>query len=291
MARLPRDNAASGIMDVWDPGTFDTELLEFLQRHTDAILSYFETDRDIFLSHDLGRGADRPILRPENPHADAYYALLEAVSELMVSRSMRAFHYTRLTDLEVMEVRQSGIELSTPATFRRRLDAVIASDGLSADTADRLYDASPFQSDQQKSRSGKFWMTSHPIEVSDAGVRPLMERWGGEVASFWINDETASEPLRKLGKARIVEIATPIGATNHAYNAGEAAVATFGRARGAIPDKSAFDLYVKKPLPPNAVLTIHTEGETAFKAVGTSYPPGFVDVDLGRWKELTGEED
>lgn len=291
MARLPKDSVISVVIDVWDRGTFNADLLEVLEGHAELIRAYFDTEHSIFLSYDLGRDPDRPMLRPENPHAGAYYALLDAVGELLASCNIRAFHYTRLTDDEVADLRRSGIHLSTPETLRRRLDALVASGGLPVDIANRFYDASPFHSDQRDARSGKFWMVSHPITIDDGGVKPLMERWGGEVVAFWVSDAALSAPLTKLGKARIIEIAVPLDATRHALVASEAVVATFGRSLGAIPDKSAFDLYVQTPLPASAVLAVHTEDEATFAAMGRTYPAGFIDVDAGRWKELTGEDD
>lgn len=279
------------VIDVWDVRTFDPDLLEGLEEHAELIRTHFETEHANFLSYVDGRGPDCPTLRPENPHAAAYYGLLDAVGKLMASRTIRAYHYTRLTDDEVFDLLRSGIHLSTPASLRRRLDALVASGGLPADIANRLYAASPFHSEQQKARSGKFWMVSHPIAIDDSGVAPLMERWGGEVASFWASDAALTAPLTRLGQARIIEIATTLDATRHSHAASKAVVATFGRSLGAIPDKSAFDLYVKAPLPAAAVLAVHTENHAAFEAMGRTYPVGFVDVDVGRWKELTGEDD
>jgi hypothetical protein len=44
------------------------------------------------------------------------------------------------------------------------------------------------------------------------------------------------------------------------------------------------------PLPATAVLAVHTEGDPSFGGMGRSYPAGYVDVSIGRWKELTGED-
>lgn len=288
---MRKDSDFSAVIDVWNPGTFDADLRKTLDEHADLVRVYFDTDHDIFLFHDLGHGPDHFMPRAENTHAGKYYKLLDAVGELMASRTIRAFHYTRLTDEEVIDLRRSGIHLSTPETLRLRLDTLVATGCLSADTANRLYDASPFHSDQRDGRSGKFWMASHPIAIDDGGVKPLMERWGGEVASFFVGDLALSAPLSRLGKARIIEIATPLGATRHTYAASKAVVATFGRSLGAIPDKFDFDLYVNTPLPANTVLTVHTEGEATFVAMGRTYPADFVDVAEGRWKELTGEDE
>jgi hypothetical protein len=43
---------------------------------------------------------------------------------------------------------------------------------------------------------------------------------------------------------------------------------------------------VTSPLPPAAVLAVHTEGEPTFNGMGQSYPTSFVYIDIGRWKEL-----
>jgi hypothetical protein len=45
------------------------------------------TNRGIFLSHDLGRGPERPMLRPENPYSPAFLGLTEMIAEQMQSRT------------------------------------------------------------------------------------------------------------------------------------------------------------------------------------------------------------
>jgi hypothetical protein len=278
-------------IDVWDVGTFDSALIALLEAEADLVRNYLETDHQIFLSHDLGHGPSRSILRPENPYASGFHDLREAVGREMEQRTIRAFHYTRLTDGEVATLDHDGIRLSTPETLQGRLNDVVASGGLNRADADKIYTESPFHSNQREARSGKFWMTSHPIAVQDGGVVPLMEHWGGEVASMWIRDRALATALASLGKPRIIEVAVPIRATNHSYRAGEAVIATFGRSRGSIPQKLDFDLYTKQPLPPNAVLAVHTEGDAPFVDMGRDYPAGYIDVAIGRWKELTGEDE
>jgi hypothetical protein len=278
------------LIDVWDVQTFDFELIAFLEEHVDVVRDYLKTDHQIFLSHDLGRGPGRSIFRPENPHALAFHNLQERVDLEMQGRTIRAFHYTRLTDGEVAIFKRDGIHLSTSASLRHRFDDAVAEGSLTRDAADQLYAESAFHSDQLEARSGKFWMTSHPTAVDDRGVEPLMRHWGGEVASIWIQDETLSASLASLGKPRIVEVAVPMNTTRHSYNAAQAVVATFARSHGSIPGKLAFDLFVDQPLPATAILAVHTEGDAPFAEMGRSYPAGFVNVDIGHWKELTDEE-
>jgi hypothetical protein len=171
------------------------------------------------------------------------------------------------------------------------LDALVAAGELASDIAEALYAASPFHSNQRKAREGKFWMTSHPTAIDDLGVEPLLAHWGGEAASMWTHDPALRAPLALVGTPSVVELAVPMGLTRDSYWAGVAVVATFGRSLGCIPDKHAFSLYTIAPLPHDAIIEVHREGEASFATMGRGYPARFVDVAIGRWKELTGEED
>lgn len=279
------------LIDVWDVTTFDLELVAVLSAAADIVHGYMTRDHEIFLSHDLGRGPERSILRPDNAYAGGLMALKEQINELMKARTIRAWHYTRLTDAEVRRLYATGVELSTPMSLEARLRERVAAGELSVETADALYAASPFQSDQLASRANKFWMTSHPIDIADSGVKPLMAQWGGEVASFWMKDPDHRLILAGIGRRRVIEVAVPLEVTAHAFPAAEAVIATFGRSLGCIPSKSAFDLYASAPLPGEAILAVHSDSETPFSQMARGYPLNFIDVDLGRWKELTGEDD
>ena len=256
---------ADRLTDVWDAKTFDPVLTAQLHDQIDVITDYVARDREIFLAHELGRS--RSLMRPENVHAGAFIALREAMGEAMKNRTIRAWRYTRLTDAEVELARRDGIHLSTPQTLRTRLETLVVSGDLTGAQLEALDAASPFH-EELKSRSEKFWLASHPIPIDDGGVEPLMAHWGGEVGSMWLKDEALLAPLAKIGRPRILEVAVPLALTNHAFSAGCAVVATYGRAQGARP-----------------------EGEVGFDAMGRSHPAGFVNVSIGFWKELTGEDD
>lgn len=278
-------------IDVWDLATFDAQLVAILDANADLIWNYMVRDHEIFQTHELASGPDRALMRPSNAYAARIVSLKEALAFEMRSRTMRAWHYTRLTDGEAFAMKSSGVDISTLGSLQARLSARVAAGDFNQTVADELFAASPFHSDQLGGRSNKFWMTSHPVVIDDSGVEPLMARWGGEVASFWLKDAGYLATLASVGRRSIVELAVSLAQTHHAHSAGEAVIATFGRCLGCIPSKQAFDLYVTSHLPGSAVLAIHTEPDPTFAAIGVTFPPGFVDVDIGRWKELTGEDD
>lgn len=274
-------------IDVWNAATFDDELSSLLADHAALIRNYMTADRDIFLSYDLGRGPRRPLMRPDNPHATSFLALKETVSKEMSSRIIRAWHYTRLTGSELESMRRDGIHLSTPKTLRARLDALITSGKLDAQQADALFKYSPFHQ-QLDIRANRFWMVSHPIAVDDSGVVPLMSHWGGEVASMWVDDPLLLHPLTVIGKARVLEVYAPLSFSRHSYSAAEAVIATFSRSLGCIPDNRGFDLYVTVPLPPSALIQVHSSDDGTFPVLGRGYPADYADTSADDWRALTG---
>jgi hypothetical protein len=212
---------------------------------------------------------------PENPFAGEFMAVSDHIGRLMEERTIRAWHYTRLTDAEVETLRRDGIQLSTLDSFRARLAVQVAAGILDQDTADQLFTDSPFQGDQRRSRANKFWMVSHPHEIEDGGVELLLESWGGEVTYFWQRDPVLQALLRDIGRPRVLEIAVPMARAWGSSSAGTAVVAAYGRALGWRCDTKAFDLYVHQPLGPENVLMVHSEGEPSFCALARGYPAGY----------------
>ena len=268
-------NARGAFIDVWNADTFDPELREVLDDRSELISGYFITSRRQWLEREA---SDHTMPYPENPFAGEFIGLKEHVVGLMEVRTIRAWHYSRMTDAEVALLRRDGICLSTLATIRARLDAQVAAGTFAREIADKLFAESPFQSEQFGSRSNKFWMVSHPLEIEDGGVELLLESWGGESAYFWQRDPAIQELLKRTGRPRVLEIAMPLAHSRHAYAAADAVVATYGRRLGCRTDKKAFDLYTHQSLGPEQLLAIHSEGERPYASMGRGYPPGYVDV-------------
>ncbi len=276
-------------LDLWDVKTFDPALVAVLTKNAELIRAHIETERCIFLTYDYGPGRASCGGRPENPHAHAYLQLQDDMAADMQFRTIRAYHYTRLTDSEVEAMQRDGIHLSTLATLRRRLNTCVVDGLLTTAEADALYAASPFH-EQITIRAGRFWLTSHPFVVDDLGVFPLLTHWGGEATYMWLQDEALIAKVQAIGKPRIIEAAVSLNSTTASHRAGESALATFARSLGCVTSKHAIDVCVTAALPFEAILAVHTDGQHTFTAMGRSYPAGFVDLDLTHWKDLTGED-
>ena len=264
---------AADLIDVWDIDTFDRDLIAQLHANAALMCSYMSTDREILLE----RIASEPrAAYRSNPHAESYLSFVEDLGRHMEARTIRAWHYTRLTDSEVETLLTVGIRPSTLETTRQRLDAQIAAGQISGEVGKALFEASPLHDPQQvEPRSNKFWLISHPMKVEDDRVTLLLNNWGGEVVYFWLEASHLQQIVGRIGRARVLEVGVPLDATRHVYSASKAVAATFARRLGCVSDFEAFDLCAIRPLGPEAVLTIHTEGETAFDQIGKRYPIDF----------------
>lgn len=284
--RRTQPEQSIALIDVWNVETFDAKLKSVLEAEADLIRNYETRERAIFEEHDLGRGGGRSLIRPDNQYAAAHIRLRERLGDIMKSRTIRAWHYTRLTDAEVGVIQRDGIHLSTPQTLRARLDTMVMAGAVSAGSADAIYDASPFHGDQLEARRDKFWMASHPLKVDDGGVELLLRHWGGEVSYFWNKDPDLLGMLAAVGKPRVIEIAVPLAQTRHSFAAGEAVLATVARALGCVKSSYSFDVYTKEPLPPASILAVHSDGDPTFAAIGVGYPIGVAEMTASPSEEI-----
>lgn len=268
----------TAVIDVWDPGTFDDELRGDLDAHAEMILNFFVTSRRLYAEREA---SDHTMPYPENPHAGPFQWVTEHIMRLMERRTIRAWHYSRMTDPEVDALCSGGIYPSTLDNIRARFAAQVAAGAFTEEIADRLLADSPYQSKQLGSRSNKFWMVSHPVGIEDSGVELLLESWGGECAYFWQRDPQLQKLLTGIGTPRVLEIFVPLCHSRHSYSAAAAVVAAYGRMLGTTTDKKAFDLYAHQSLGPEHVLAVHSEGDQAFAAIARGYPSGYAEAEPG----------
>lgn len=267
----------STLIDVWDIKTFDDALMTELDAKCEALCNYEYTSKKNYREQQAAKGW---LPLEENPYAaERQYILEQIIMPMMEHRTIRAWHYTRLTDDEVKLLQSDGIHTSDLAAIRKRLDAQVTAGVVSAEVADALHGASPFHH-QNEARSGKFWMTSHPFPADHHGVELLLTHWGGEGVYFWLEDGELIELVKGIGQPRVIEVAVPLDVTTGAYSAARAVIATFVMAHDCEPDWPAFDVYTTSALGADAVLNVLTEGDHDFSALGRGYPAQFADREI-----------
>lgn len=255
------------VIDVWDIESYDSALRGLLAANDRLITDYARVDREI----DAEYRASRLGLRRDNPHAPAYYRLIDAVADEMRRRTIRGWHYSRLTDDEIERLLVSGLEPSSLDGLRRRLNARVAAADFTEEQAEAIYRSSPFH-EQLGSRAGKIYMVAMPEPLEESGLEEIIGHWGGESAFFWQRDPQILALLQATGRAAIIEIAMPLVSSRHHGAAGQSAVHRFARSLGCDVAPYDFELYSVDPLPGSAIRAVHRQDDALFGRVGSDYP-------------------
>lgn len=265
----------NGLIDLWNPATFDDGLLAELRCEAGMIRDYFATERANYEAYNAP--GNRDMLR-ENPHGHIYNVFVDKVlASLMAARTVRGWHYTRMTDAEVELLRRGGVYPSSLETIRRRLDSLAAAGEITSETADVLFAESPFHSDEMGGRGDKFWTTSQPAPVTRSDVTSLLGSWGGESIYWRIQDPELVASIGRIGRPRVLEIALPLNAGPDARAAARAVTRTFAAGLGCRVTRERLDLHVVRPLGPEAVVAVHTEGDEIYERIGRDYPIVFAE--------------
>ena len=256
---------ATAAIDLWDPASFDPALIGHLDAGADILRAYVETGLRIDEDYEAN---PRQMIRESNPHWDAFEGLRQSLEALLRQRVARAWHYTRLTDDDAAVIKEYGVSLSTAAAFRRRLDALVEARLLTSTQADAIFAASVLNGSQKAQRLGQFCMTAYPLPLDDWGIQPLVKRWGGEVAAFHLQDDDLRALLATIGPPRVFELAAPLANVKQDTAHGVLAAHGLGVAFGRVMP----ELFSTKPLGPECLLALHSEGEGAYQGVGHAYP-------------------
>ena len=261
-------------MDTWNPRTFNCELLEALRDNSELIVAYHQEDRRLMDEH---LNSDPYESLKPNQYAPEYRALQEHIlTPLMEDQRIRVWHYSRLTDDEVVSMERE-LEPSTLPGLWRRLERLIQQRVLTKEEAKIIYRDSPFQK-QSDSRAGIFCTVDIPKRSDYPGVKPLLESWGGESAYFWLSDKQLAAKLKIIGTPRIVEVETPLRDRSNAFEAADMTIRSWANHLGLTVNRSGHDLFIKDCLGEARMLRVHTQGDGVFEAMARTYPDDYADL-------------
>mgnify|MGYP005862217807 CR=1 FL=1 len=257
-------------IDTWDSDTFDDQLAEFLKSHAESFEKYFKEENRL---KNLDPDEDRIERLKGNLFFEKFEHIQIQVSKMLHDKPIRLWHYARLIDFEV-EKFYKGIDLSTPMTMKKRLHSAQEAGHLSQTEVEIIEKFSPFNT-QLDIRTNRFWCVNAPISVSDSGVRPLLQHWGGEAVYFHLEDELVQQRLKTLGNARVLEISAPLRCSNLLYQISGCVLNTIALEAGFIPCSSLVDVCIKGETQKMKLLRVHTEDDDNFERIGITYPSEF----------------
>jgi hypothetical protein len=262
------------LIDVWDTVTFDEELRRVLDANSALLCNYWLENGRLLQERQAQTLRGPP---SENVHAAGYLALEEEVAGLMEGRTIRAWHYTRLTPEEVAAILASGMQPMTLAGIAERLENAVAAGNLDKFTADVLFAASPYHHQTLGNREGRIWLTARPYPADHGNVEELVEKWGGESLYFNHDEEDApAELLRRIGSACVVEIALQLALTTSARCAAENVLEAWSLMLGCTDGSGGgSDMVATAPIEAGSIIAIHREGDGRFETHADEYTSRF----------------
>lgn len=262
------------MIDVWDVETFDPELRSYLEQNAELIRNFWAESQRLFEEREKQtvRG-----FHEQNVFGPPHSALYADITVMMEKRTIRAWHYTRLTDGEAAGIRAKGMHPMSLDLIRRRLDAMIDAGELASTVADNLFAASPYHEQIEGNRNGKIWLSSQPFEMDDSMVTGLVTGWGGESLNFDHQEGPIAALLKSIGRPRVIEFALPLRVITRIDSAAKDVVDAYSFALGC---KGAWgggsDIVAVEPIPPEWIVAIHSPSEAHFEIFGRGYPARWI---------------
>lgn len=249
--------SAATPIDVWDVATFDPELAAELSRNAEVIQAYWRESRRLFEEREAQTVRGPPEL---NRFGWSYQSLGERITALMEVRTIRAWHFTRLTDREVAGIVADGMPPMTLAVIRGRLDRAVAEGAIGAATADELYAASPYHRQIDGNRENRTWLAAQPYPIDDSGVVELLATWGGESIGFNHRSGRLRDMLKGVGRPRVLEMHIPLSATTRAGEAANNVLDAYSFTLGCYGGwGGGADIVVVEPVEPEWIEAVHSE--------------------------------
>ncbi len=261
------------MIDLWNPNTFSVELQRTLTAESQLIFDYHSEACRLMDEH--LNSSPYQSLKPNR--FSSYYLWFQEhdLTPILAEARIRTWHYARLLDHEVDEMQQRLIP-SSLEFLQKRLHDLVAKELLSEEEADKVFQESPFQS-QEDIRSGRLWTVTVPLHHSDGGVSPLLGSWGGESAYFWLSDKTLAAKLKSFGLSRILEIEAALLDGLNAFSASNTVLEAWAKKLGVSVVPTGCDLAITNCLGTAKLVRVHTEGESTFDAVAKTYPESVVE--------------
>ena len=261
---------SSTVIDLWNPCTFSLELQRALTAESQLVFDYHSEERRLMDEH--LNSSPYQSLKPNRFSSDYLWFQEHELTPILTETRIRVWHYARLLDHEVNGMQQ-GLVPSSLEFLQERLHKLVAMELLSQEEADKIFQESPFHS-QENIRSGKLWTVTVPQHHRAGGVSPLLESWGGESAYFWLSDKSVAAKLKKLGFPRILEIESELSDGLNAFSASSTLLEAWARKIGVSVVPTGCDLAITNCLGTAKIVRVHTEGESTFGEVGKTYPKG-----------------
>lgn len=177
-----------------DESTWPNELIECLERNYNVFHGW------------EARRADLPSNFVDGPMYDLAY---EDLRDTLNQFSVKGYHCTRLTDIEMAEISGNGMSLQDGETLTARISRVLTDGLITEAVASRL--SNEHQANEEY-RAKMLWFCFFPPHIADeSGIERFFRSWGGEALyNSHEDDEETGVSLSRIGTPCLIEVDVPI---------------------------------------------------------------------------------
>ena len=159
---------------------------------------------------------------PDNRYKQDYRALVKRLEALLLPHRIVSYHCTRLTQEEIVDIRQEGLRVLTTDLVDKRLEQCLSHGYLEQAAYERIKN-SPHLSESLNDKNGKrtdmIHFCANRSTLQDCvDVYRLFRSWGGE-ALYWGHEQDAylAPVLGRIGIPCIVVCAIPFKRVKQPY--------------------------------------------------------------------------
>ena len=121
---------------------------------------------------------------PENKYKQPYLELIERLETLLTPHRIIAYHCSRLTQEEIVNIKQGGLQVLSAELIHKRLRQCLSGGYLKPAEYESLMASQPVSEclgNKQGDRTSKIWFCANRSTLQDDGsVYRLFRSWGGE---------------------------------------------------------------------------------------------------------------
>ncbi|MHB8423934.1 MAG: hypothetical protein ACYDB9_02090 [Gammaproteobacteria bacterium] len=154
------------------------------------------------------------INRPPNGYESDYLLLIDQLEAMMATYRIVAYHCTRLTPREVVNIKSNGLRVLTADLVRNKIESCAADGHITQTDAEYLlsseYIAHTLENKYEKRMGHICYCPNRSTLRSGGDVHRLFRLWGGEaIYGGHEDDDRISGVLRRVGVPYIVKCAVP----------------------------------------------------------------------------------
>jgi hypothetical protein len=260
------------IMDLLD--TWPDELRRVLEAEYDSLLQHAQFEKDSMDEYLAPKEEYVPrALMPSSPYFSSWEAACLAVPRLLQTTTLRGWHCTRLTDIEVADISRDGMRLSNLQFLTERILWVQTAGLIDDGVAESLISQNLADDHNRRDR---IWFCFFPPHLAGQhGIERFFRRWGGEALynchePNGISDEVpvTGEILKTFGRPCLIEADVPIGILDAQFTLGEKVIRRYLLSRGFDTEEDTnHEAAARKPIPARNIVRFIFREDAEFAAL------------------------